>query len=183
MARPRAIRDRCLAMLLLLGFAQPAAAQQPTEYSVKAAFLPKFARYVNWPPQAQPPAGKPLQICVIGSDPFGTLLDEAAAGQRIEQNPVALRRMRTAADAEGCHLAFVRGTHNQSTAQILAALAGRPVLTVTDSRDGGLRGMIHFAVEKGRVSFHVNDALAARSRLDISSRLLGVALSVKQRRV
>jgi hypothetical protein len=168
-------------LLLLIGFAPPAAAQQPTEYSVKAAFLPKFARYVDWPPETQPPAGKPLQICVIGSDPFGTLLDEAAAGQRIEQNRVALRRMRTTADAEGCHVAFVRGTHNQSTAQILMALAGRPVLTVTDSRDGGVRGMIHFAVEKGRVSFHVNDALAARSRLGISSRLLGVALSVKQR--
>ena len=41
-----------LAALLMAAHA-PAAAQ-PTENSVKAAFLPKFARYVEWPARARP---------------------------------------------------------------------------------------------------------------------------------
>lgn len=170
-----------LAAALLLGSVSPASAQ-PTETSVKAAFLPKFARYVDWPPQARPGAGEPITLCVIGSDPFGGLLDSAVAGQRVEQNPVAVRRIASAQAADGCHVAYVRGGSAGETARLLAALRGLPVLTVTDARNGGTRGMIHFAVAGGRVSFHVDEAAAARSKLAISSRLLAVALSVKQRR-
>lgn len=169
---------RLLASIALAATALPApAAAQSLEQAVKAAFLPKFARYVTWPPPARPATGEPLTLCVIGVDPFGGALDKAVAGQRIEQTPMAVRRIVGVDAAAGCHVAFVRG----ASAQAIAALGSRSVLTVTDSRYGGARGVIHFAMRDGRVSFHVDDALAARSRLDISSRLLSVALSVRQR--
>ena len=62
-----------------------------------------------------------------------------------------------------------------------AALQGAPVLTITDARIGSTQGMIHFALRQGKIGFHINDALAARSKLLISSRLLQLALSVRQR--
>jgi hypothetical protein len=168
------------ATLLLLALAQPGKAQ-PLATAVKAAFLPKFARYVEWPPQARPAAGEAVQLCIIGSDPFGKVIDEAAAGQRIGNNPIAVRRLATTEYASGCHIAFVRGVPGRSTSRLLKALEGKPILTVTDANDGSARGMIHFAIADGRVSFHVDAAKAARSRLSISSRLLGIALSVRQR--
>lgn len=174
-------RPICLLAAVLLVAHAPAAAQ-PTENSVKAAFLPKFARYVEWPIPARPAAGSPIMLCVIGKDPFGGLIDSAVEGQRVGQNPVAVRRIADAANAGGCHVAYVRGGGSANTGKMLAALGGQPVLTITDSRDGSARGMIHFALERGRVGFHVDDAAAARSGLTISSRLLALALSVKQRR-
>ena len=42
------------------------------------------------------------------------------------------------------------------------------------------RGMVHFAIVDGRVGFHVDAVSAARSHRSISSRLLGIALSVRQ---
>jgi hypothetical protein len=46
---------------------------------------------------------------------------------------------------------------------------------------GPARGMIHFTLQGGRVRFHIDDDMAARSNLAISARLLGLALSVKPR--
>lgn len=172
-------RAAWLAPLLLLGLAPPAAAQ-PLSTVVKAAFLPKFARYVEWPPQARPAAGAPIQLCIIGQDPFGDLIDQATAGQRINDHPILVRRLSSTQNAAGCHVAFVRGGGGRSTASILAALGDLPILTVTDAEDGSTRGMIHFAIADGRVGFHVDAASAVRSNLSISSRLLGIALSVRQ---
>lgn len=169
-----------IALAALLLPRAPAAAQ-PLELSVKAAFLPKFARYVAWPPFARPGAGEPVTLCVIGSDPFGQVLDRAVSGQRIEQHPIVVRRLSGLEGARQCHIAFVNGGSGRSTAQLLAGLRQLPVLTITDARQGNERGMIHFAIHGGRVAFHIDDAAAARSNLAISSRLLGLAVSVRQR--
>ena len=166
---------------LLLALAAPARAQ-PTEAAVKAAFLPRFARYVAWPAAAAPGAGAPFQLCVIGRDPFGRVLDLAAARELIDGHPVAVRRVAAAERAEGCHLAFVQGAAAQETSRMLLALRGQPVLTVTDSRGGAARGMIHFTIVDGRVRFFIDDAAAAQRGLSISSRLLALAAGVRQRR-
>lgn len=151
------------------------------ELSVKATFLPKFMAYVEWPSGAMPPPTEPVQLCVIGRDPFGIRLDRAIIGQRIDQHPLTLRRLETTQGAEGCRLAFVGGSESQSAAAALKALQGAPVLTVTDARLGPTRGMVHFELSGGRVRFHIDEAGAASSDLAISSRLLNLALTVQPR--
>lgn len=171
---------KLLALAALLAPASQANAQ-PLELSVKAAFLPKFARYVAWPPYARPGPGEAVRLCVIGDDPFGRVLDRAVSGERIDDHPIVIRRLSGLDGAAQCHIAFVNGGSGRSTAQLLAGLRQLPVLTVTDARQGGDRGMIHFTIHQGRVAFHIDDAAAARSNLAISSRLLGLAVSVRQR--
>ncbi|MBA2467529.1 MAG: YfiR family protein, partial [Sphingomonas sp.] len=94
---------------------------------------------------------------------------------------VTLHRLQSASGAERCHIAFIQGSRSQPAGQILAALARRPVLTVTDSRHGSQRGMIHFAVVGGRVRFSIDELAAANRGLAISSRLLTLAIGVRQR--
>jgi hypothetical protein len=173
----------CLALMLCLGPAiAPARAQAPTEEAVKAAFLPKFARYVAWPARMQLNTGAPFQLCVIGRDPFGRMLDAAAATEQIDGHGVAVRRLPSAAGANGCHLAFVQGVAPAETGRLLAALRSQPILTVTDARAGPQRGMIHFTIVSGRVRFFIDEAEAAARGLSISSRLLALAAGVRQRR-
>lgn len=176
----RSIFRALLAAALLCAAGAPRA--QPTEDAVKAAFLPKFARYVTWPAARQPAPGQAFQLCVIGSDPFGRQLDQAAAAEAIDGRSVAVRRLTSATGAAGCHFAFVRGASAQETGRLLLALRGHAVLTITDSRAGPQRGMIHFTVAAGRVRFFIDDEGAARHGLTISSRLLALALGVRQRR-
>jgi len=168
----------------MLGAASLAAATtqpKPLDARVKAAFLPKFAAYVNWPPSVLGAPDDPLVLCIIGRDPFGPDLDETAARQHVDQRPLLVRRIESTAGAGRCHIAFLGGSAKQSTNMMRDALQGQPVLTVTDASLGNGRGMVHFEVKEGRVRFHVDDALAARSNLGISARLLSLAISVKAR--
>ena len=171
-----------LVLAAALALAAAPAPAQPSEQAVKAAFIPKFARYVQWPQARHPGPRDPFHLCVIGRDPFGTILDRAAASEQIEGRAVTVRRLPSADGAAGCHLAFVRGATPTDTTRLLLALRAQPVLTITDSRVGPQRGMIHFTVAGGRVRFFVDDAAAAERGLSISSRLLALALGVRQRR-
>jgi hypothetical protein len=165
-----------LAGALALLAVPAAAAAPPSDIAVKAAFLTKFPAYVAWPAPARPRPGAPLQICILGGDPFGRLIDEAARGQQVDGHPLQVRRLGSPGSAAGCHVAFVQG----SAPALLQGLQGRPVLTVTDARAGGQSGMIHFVIHQGRVRFNIDEAQAARSGVGISSRLLGIALSVRR---
>jgi hypothetical protein len=169
----------CLALLLAVAPAHAAAA--PSENTVKAAFLPRFARYVTWPPAARPGASDPVVLCTIGRDPFGPLLEQAVRSQGVDGHRIIVRRLANANGVRGCHLAYVAGGPDQPTGQLLAALHRQPVLTVTDSRSGPQRGIIHFAMVSGRVRFFIDEAAAAERGISISSRLLGLAVAVRAR--
>ena len=153
---------------------------QPTAQEVKAAFLPKFARYVTWPPAAVPPGNAEMSLCVIGKDGFGPLLDRAVQGQTVSQHPLVVRRLASAEAATSCQIVFLAGD-GRARAAALTRMRSLPVLTVTDGADGDTRGMINFVLKDGRVRFFIDEAAAARSSLVIDSRLLGIALGVKQR--
>src|SRR6185295_16921977 len=77
----RSLVTRSLAACLL-GVLAAAGAAEP-EYAVKAAYLVKFPFFVEWPASAFASPTAPLVLCVIGDDPFGSLLDEAAGGQEM----------------------------------------------------------------------------------------------------
>ncbi|MDQ1674845.1 MAG: hypothetical protein QOC98_3407 [Frankiaceae bacterium] len=169
-----------LALALVLG--APQARAQLSENAVKAAFLPRFARYVTWPGPASPPAGAPFQLCVVGRDPFGQLLDRAASSELIDGHNLMVRRITSPDRAGGCQVAFVQGATPQDTTRMLLALRTQSVLTVTDARAGPQRGIIHFTIVGGRVRFFIDDAEAAGRGLAISSRLLALAAGVRARR-
>lgn len=165
------------AVALLLG-AAASAASQPTEADVKAAFLPRFARYVTWPAAAAPKNADPFVLCVIGNQQFGNAVEAAARSQSVDGRRIIVRKPLSPGATDGCQIAFVSGTSTQSVEQALGAIGRRPVLTVTD--DGGPRGLIHFSVVDGRVRFFIDQAAAQQRGLQISSRLLALAIGVRQ---
>lgn len=160
--------------LLMMSTALPA---EPTDTAVEAAFLPRFARYVTWPVTATPKGSDPFLLCVIGNDPFGGLLDDAARSQLVNGRRIVVRRMDSAAAADSCQIAYVGGSRSGA---ILAALGRKPVLTVTDAINGGQRGIIDFVLVDGRVRFSIDQSAADKRGLSISSRLLALAVGVKQ---
>ncbi len=158
---------------------EPATAQPvPLEYPVKAAFLAKFGPFVDWPAGSFTGPESHLAICVAGEDPFGDALDEVAREHSVAGRPLAVRRLPPRDGAEGCHILYL----GEGADGLLGSVAGRPVLTVTDAAMApAARGILHFEVREDRVRFHVDDAAAARAGLGISSKLLGLALSVVPR--
>lgn len=170
--RPRRALLTSVAILVAAACTLASAAQaQGLEYAVKAAFLTKFAAFVSWPPGV---AAGPVRVCIVGDDPFGPAIENAAAGK------VIVRRLAAVDRGSGCQVLYAAGSSRQSVVQALQAVRGAPVLTVTDAGRGGARGMIHFVVFEDRVRFHVDAAQAAQGGLSISSKLLALGLSVRR---
>lgn len=150
------------------------------EYAVKANFLYKFGEYVSWPPEALGPPGSPAVVCIVGDDPFGDALEKAVAGERIGPHPVVIKRLSTATADIVCQILFTRGSARQSTADTLKAVSGHPVLTITEASNYGAGGgVINFILRDGRVRFEIDLQAAGANQLEISSKLLGLAVAVK----
>lgn len=147
------------------------------EYGVKAAYLQKFAPFVGWPPSAFASPSSPFQLCVLGRDPFGANLDHAISGQSIFGHPMVVRRLDHVDAGSGCHILYLGPSHNQTAADALRAVRGAPTLTVTDGVPSG--AVIQFVLRGSRVRFDIDVAAAAANRLTISSKLLGLATSVR----
>ena len=113
-----------------------------------------------------------------GDDPFGILLDRVAAGQSVAGRPVVVRRLPRLEADSGCAIAYVAGSSAQSQAQALAAVERVPVLTVTDAERGQGRGIVHLQLDAGKVRFSIDTAKAEVAGVQISSKLLALAVVV-----
>ncbi len=164
-----------LACLLVLGGV--AFADRPSEYQVKAAYLYNFGKFVNWPADAG--ATSEFDVCVLGSDPFGPLLDATVSDSTINGKRVVARRIARAQDAAGCRVVFIAASESPRLGSDLAVLSRLHILTVSDNPhflDRG--GMIQFIFEGDRVRFAVNLTAAQEAGLTLSSELLKVATKV-----
>jgi hypothetical protein len=145
----------------------------PLEYAVKAAYLYKFGPFVDWPAGAFPSPTSPFTICVSGEDPFGGALEEAVRGQSVVGRRVAVRRLAVVSGDPGCQVLYVGRWR-------LRILRGLPILTVTDSAQGGAGGIVQFVLKDGRVRFGLDVEQARAYGLGLSSKLLALAVSVRR---
>jgi hypothetical protein len=169
-------------LLALAALATPAMARASSvEYAVKATYLCKFAPFVEWPAAAFPSRSSPFNVCIVGDDPFGAMLDQAVSGQRLGDHPMRVRRLERIDGSVGCHILYAGGSARESAADVVRRVRGAPVLTVTDESRGGGGGIIQFVVKDGRVRFEVDAAAAAVNQVAISAKLLSLALAVRPR--
>jgi hypothetical protein len=171
----------CIVLVSLIAafWALPAiAAETPAllEYQIKAAFLLKFPKYAEWPPEAFPDATGPLVIAVLGESKVTEEIQKGIAGRTINGREVVLKQLLSPEDAIDCHILFVAAAEQPHVTGLLARLKNRGVLTVGES-DGFLAagGVINLALRDRKVSLEVNLAAADRARIKISSKLLSVA--------
>ena len=169
-----------LVVATVAGLAWPAAAAR-LEYEVKAAFLYNFAKFVEWPVGAFPDADAPLELCVLGDDPFGEVLDRTVRTRTVRGRSINVQHGVEGDAVAGCHMLFVGQAGEQGLAHIVHRGGDASVLTVGESEafvDEG--GMIRLFVEGGKVRFEVNAGAAERAQLKLSSQLLKLARSVRR---
>jgi hypothetical protein len=166
---------------VLIGVGHPVAQGQnskPTEYEVKATYLYKFGRFVEWPAKVESDS---FSICVLGKDPFGPALNAIIANETIAGKSVVAKRIPAPQDAVNCRVLFIGSSENTRLKQILTTLRDASVLTVSDLPEFTQRGgMVQFISEGDRVRFEVNLATAERAGLTLSSELLKVAINVRR---
>src|SRR5690348_13868702 len=132
-----------------------------TEYRVKAVFLFNFAQFVDWPADAFADSAAPFVIGVLGSDPFGELLDQTVLGEQLRGRPFEVRRYHTVDEITACHILFIHQPDGDRVGEILRRLRDRPILTVSDDADFAEQGgMVRFVTDRNRIRREINAAAA-----------------------
>ena len=142
---------------------------------VKAAFLHKFASFVEWPAGAFAKADSPLRIGILGDDLVYRDLSELARDRDRDGHPVVVTRLATGDALSGFHILYLKAS---SPARITDMLATVPegTLTVADSDGAHPRGsVLSFYLDEGRVRFGVSLEAAQKQKLRLSSKLIAIA--------
>lgn len=151
---------------------------EPGEEEVEAAFLYRFAGYVEWPAEA---LSAPLfTIAVLGADGVAQDLQQMLPEHQLKNHPAQLRRIRRIEDLGNAQILFVGPQYNDELRRIIAQVADRPVLIVTASDHGLEAGScVNFLLIDRRLRFEVSTIAAEHAGLKISAELLSVAVRVQ----
>jgi len=153
-----------------------ATALESDEYTVKAAFIYNFAKFVEWPEGAFDDTATPIDLCIIGGsgirEKISTIADKRAQGRSFNVHVIAHVH-----ETAFCHIAyFIAESNAEKSAAPAKGKQPEGVLTIGDAPgfvEGG--GIIAFVVTNNKVQFRINLDAADRAHLRISSKLLQLA--------
>jgi len=169
-----------VASLCLLGMSPNflRAAEPYSEDALKAAYLYRFAGYIEWPTPVS--SSSIFTIAVLGDEGVAAQLERLLPGHLIKGRPAQVRVIRRLRDLENVQVLYVGRGYLGNVRMALESIGARPILTVTDDDRGLDEGsVINFVESEQRVRFEVSLTAAARSHLMISSELLAVAARVQ----
>ena len=147
----------------------------PHEYTVKAAFLYNFAKFVEWPDDAFLNDRCSIVLGIFGEDPFGRALDSIKR-KTVGARKLVIERSQTLEDLKKCHLIFISRSEKNDLDKIIAQLKDLNVLTVSDIEGFALKGgVIGLFTAGNKIRFEINVDSAKRNGLQISSKLLKLA--------
>lgn len=153
-----------------------AQAMQATPDQVKAAYLHKFAAYVEWPSGTFADSAAPVVVGVVNAQAVHAEMTRLIEGRPVQGRPMVVRPVAAERAQEGVHILYVGSDTPGSAQKILPLYRDRPVLTVTDAPDGIADGaVLGFVLDAQRVRFQASLPAAHRAGLTLSSRLLAVA--------
>jgi hypothetical protein len=172
----RPIVRTALVLAVLCGAVALRSEQLP-EYQVKAEFIERFTRFIEWPRGA---SSGPFVIGVLGTDPFRGHLDKMASGRKIKGRPIEIRRFRDLAEVDSCHVVFISSSERGRLPAILGRTGAHPILTVADTSGFASSGvLVNFYTSGDTVRFEMNELAIERSGLRVSAKLLKLARLVE----
>jgi hypothetical protein len=175
------VRVSAFVLWTVLGVLSTHAAESPSiEYQVKAGFIFNYIKFVTWPEDVFPGDLAPIKISILGSDPFGTVIDAMAQETMVKNRKIEITRIVDFDTAHYCHVLFISRSEKRRLHQILPKLRATPTLTISETdKFAEFGGMINFIIVKNKVRFEINVTAATESGLEISSRLLRLAKIVR----
>lgn len=167
-------------LLCAIGSVGNLSSQEPLidrEAKIKAAYLYKFIRYVQWPDAAFDGPDSPIVIGTVGADPVNQYLMAIAKHRSAGDRRLIYQSVTSANQAKKCHILFVSDNIDPATlGSILPSLRDEPVLLVGEHPSFlSTGGIISFYVVNNNIRLQLSLTSAAKHQLKISSQLAKLA--------
>lgn len=172
-------------LALLLGMASPGWAEDSPDdiaRQIKAAYLIKFANYVEWPPNTFENAESPIVIGIIGADLLADELERVTFNRpQIGKRPIVVERLTAKDSSPKVHMLYIGRQAGPKLKEWLQAMSAQPILSVADaSHELSSTTAIKFVLDNNRLRFDVSVPAAERSGVKIAAPLLTVARQLEK---
>ncbi len=164
-------------------FSQNVTAQETSSraYAIKAGFIYNFTRFIKWPPPSKFRGNNnSYNICVIGDNPFGSILSRLEAKHRFKEHPLKIELDTSRSGFQQCHILFVSFSERFNVENIVEQTKDLQVLTVGDTEGFAERGIdINLLVVKNKVKFEISKNCLEAKGFEVSSELYDLATIVE----
>ncbi len=150
---------------------------QVSESDVKAAFIERFTRFVEWPEDFD---DETFTIAVIGKNTLDASLDNVFADIKVKNVEVKIIYTDDISDLEYANLVFIARTEKRRLNEILAVIGHQPILIISDTKDFCAMGTcINMYVDGSHIRYEINETAIKNTGLKVSSLLLNSAKNIK----
>lgn len=153
------------------------------DYQVKAAIVYKFLGYTTWPDNRFEDTQSPYRIWVIGSDDIKNELIGIVENRVINGRSIEIYSAKTVDKIGDAHLVFVSRKMESSLPKLRPLAKKNAFIIVTENEKGLIDGStINLRLIDDRIRFEISLLSAQENGISLSSRLLAIAISVKEER-
>ncbi|MGD9158826.1 MAG: YfiR family protein [Desulfobacteraceae bacterium] len=171
------IRKKTLIFTLLVFLQADLLFCQIEEYTLKAVYLERISRFLEWPPKSNSPwADNYFIIGVLGETQIGKTMEALYATRKIKNKQIKIHYFSTLEKIEECHILYIGPSKSKELNQILALTRNKPIVTVGDTEGYSEKGvLVNFFIENSKLRFEINERGFYESGILIDSLLLKVA--------
>ncbi len=107
--------------------AQAGDVSDSSEYLIKAGFIYNFAKFVEWPSTSFAEPDSPIIIGVLGTDPFGDIINRVVQDKKIGSRGFIVKRYKWSKDKDlkdikECRILFVSASEKAHFEEIVRPL-------------------------------------------------------------
>lgn len=160
-----------LAIALILQFCAASILMALSEEHIKAAYLERFAMFIQWPEPIQK-----YNVCIYEDRNFANILEKSRQSELFNNRPLNVIPLSSGTSTETlgtCHILYYRGSKPNQNSSTLNHLRNKHVLVISDDPDDAKKGgMLSFYLQNNFYRFMINQRNLNNSNLSASYKLL-----------
>jgi hypothetical protein len=165
-----------LVFSLLMLKTQNCVAQKFSKQEIKSAYIYNFITFVVWSPEK-----KSITIGIIGENKFTKVLASKLSAQKVKNIPLTIIEFTEDQDYSNCDVIYTTNDLQTNPEIVLEKIKGKSILSIGEMDDFCLKGGIINFIEgnNGNYFFEINQSRAIEEKIQISSKLLKLAIQIK----
>ncbi len=170
-------------LIIFLFQVSEASNRSANEYQLKAAFIERVTRFVEYVPEPVN-TSEIFTITILGKNPFGNYLDEMYENNKISNKKVVINYIDQIEQIEYPDILYVGIDNHDKIQQVLERVLGMQVLTITDSEIFSRSGVVlNMKLVDDKLRFEIDIYAAQRQGVKFNRVLLAYATIVNDEEI
>jgi len=139
----------------------------------KALYLYNITKFIEWPTQAGP-----FIIKVLGESPVTTLYKSEFGQRTVNSQSVEIINANSTAELNNAQIIYIPSSQSASIPSVVAKVAGKPVLIITDQSGATSKGASISFVMSGKLTIQISRRNIESHGLKVNTQLIELGIDV-----